>query len=301
MEHLLIKSERNPSVSKADFLNNVNCLFGILKGAYGLYDYWGETSFFRARQKLANQLERDPFSFSHAVSSLKQVFSEFVRDGHFEIDPVADTAPDPGFAVRETVFHGIPMIQCRKFYFDSPAEKQELERFSASFPKYRNADSLILDLRDNDGGSDLYIWNFLTGLFGAEPDYPCLFVQRYSPLFQTATGTDKNGTASWESDGVRIKSQKKIYVLINEKTASSAESAVAYLKTCDSATIVGTHTAGCFTCGNCITVYLPHSHIPVYFGTGMVLYEKTRNIDAEGGFQADMTYDDFLKHATQEG
>ena len=48
-----------------------------------------------------------------------------------------------------------------------------------------------------------------------------------------------------------------------------------------------------------MTIYLPHTHLPVHFGTGMVLYEKTRNIDAEGGFQADLSDEDFLRMITE--
>ena len=187
------------------------------------------------------------------------------------------------------------MIQCRKFWFDTPEEEQELQQFSKSYSRYRNDAPLIIDLRNNSGGSDLYIWDFITGLFGAEPDYPCKFVQNYSELFCEFAGIDKHGIQLAESEGVRIRSRKPIYVLINENTASSAESAVAYFKTIENVMIVGNHTAGCFTCGNCMTVYLPFSHLPVYFGTGMVLYKKTRNIDGEGGFRGEMTYEEFLE------
>ena len=293
MEQLLIKRELNPQVTREAFLEDVNSLFELLKSAYGLYDYFGDEAFLTARQTVIDKLEQDPFTFQAAVIHLTKVFSGFIKDGHFRIGLGEDANTEPDFAVRESVYHGIPMIQCRKFYYDSPAEQMELEQFSASFSKYRNSDPLILDLRDNSGGSDIYIWDFLTGLFGAEPEYPCLFVQRYSPLFQAATGVQKQGIESWESDGVRINCGKQIYVMINENTASSAESAIAYLKTSEHTTVVGTHSAGCFTSGNCITVYLPNSHIPVYFGTGMVLYEKARNIDAEGGFQADMSFEAF--------
>lgn len=41
--------------------------------------------------------------------------------------------------------------------------------------------------------------------------------------------------------------------------------------------------------------YLPHSHLPVYFETGMVLYEKARTIDAEGGFYADISCEEFQR------
>lgn len=293
MEQLLIKKELNQNVSREAFLEDIHCLFEILKGAYGLFDYFGEKSFLTAKQTILEILEQEAFVFHTAVTHLIDVFFRFIKDGHFRIGPDVDTIADPGYAVRETIYHGIPMIQCRKLYYDTPSEKMELEQFSASFSKYRNSDPLILDLRDNAGGSDLYIWDFLTGLFGVEPDYPCLFVQRYSPLFQAAAGVQKQGIESWESDGSRINCGKQIYVLINENTASSAEAAIAYLKTNEDTTVVGTHSAGCFTCGNCITIYLPHSHLPVYFGTGMVLYEKTRNLDAEGGFQADISFEAF--------
>lgn len=296
MERLLTKQALDRDVSKNEFLDDMDCLFAVLEEAYGLYDHFGAEAFGRAKRRIMEGL--DPYEFDKAVLSVKRVFSEFIRDGHFRIGPGAGGGDEADHAVRETDYYGIPMIRCRKFWYDSPAERAELERFASSYARYQNDAPLILDLRDNPGGSDVYIWEFLTGLFGAEPDYSCLYIQRYSPLFQAATGTQKLGIEAWESEGVRITSAKKIYVLVNEKTASSAESAVAYLKTCPNTVIVGTHTAGCFTCGNCITVYLPKSHLPVYFGTGMVLYEKTRNIDAEGGFWGDISFEEFHRMVT---
>ena len=296
MERLLTKQELDRNVTEAEFLDDMECLFAVLEDAYGLYDYFGAEAFQRAKHRIMEELE--PYEFDKAVSSVKRVFSEFVRDGHFRIGSGAGGDDKANFAILETDHHGIPMIRCRKFWYDSPAERAELEQFASSYAGYQNDSPLILDLRDNPGGSDVYIWDFLTGLFGLEPDYPCLYIQRYSPLFQSATGTKKLGIESWESEGARITGTKMIYVLVNEKTASSAESAVAYLKTSANTVIVGTHTAGCFTCGNCITVYLPNSHLPVYFGTGMVLYEKTRNIDTEGGFRADISFEEFHRMVT---
>lgn len=298
MERLLTKQELNRNVSEAQFRDDVDWLFAVLEEAYGLYDHFGAEAFRQAKHRILEELE--PYKFDRAVSCVKRVFSEFILDGHFQIGPGAGGDDEADYAVRETEYRGIPVIRCRKFWYDSPVEQAELERFASSYARYRNDAPLILDLRDNPGGSDVYIWDFLTGLLGAEPDYPCLYIQRYSPLFQTVTGTQKLGIESWESEGVQITSPKRIWVLINEKTASSAESAVAYLKTCANTVIVGTHTAGCFTCGNCITVYLPNSHLPVYFGTGMVLYEKSRNIDAEGGFQADISFEEFHRMVTNE-
>ena len=295
MNKLLIKQDINLQISKEAFLEDVDCLFEILQTSYGLYEYFGHEHFMEARATVIHRLDKVPFEARNAISILKNEFALFIKDGHFRIGPSEGEAASCDFAVRYLSYHGIPMIQCRKFYFDSPAEEKELEQFSSNYALFQNNESLIIDVRDNPGGSDIYIWNFIKGLYGTEPDYPCRFVQKYSALFREAAQVDKNGIKVVESDGIVIRSSKPVYVLINENTASSAESVVAYFKTVENTVIVGTHTAGCFSCGNCMTIYLPNSHLPVYFGTGMVLYEKTRNIDAEGGFQADISYEEFLR------
>lgn len=295
MNELLIKQDINFQVSKQEFLKDIDCLFEVLQSSYGLYEYFGHTRFMAAKSAVIRRINDAPFDARNAFSILESELSLFIKDGHFRIGPGKSETASCDFAVRYLSCQGIPVIRCRKFYFDSPEEEMELEKFSSNYVLFQNDDPLIVDIRDNPGGSDIYIWNFIKGLYGAEPDYPYTSVQKYSALFREAAQVNACGTQVTESDGVVIKSRKPVYVLVNENTASSAESAVAYFKTAENTTIVGTHTAGCFSCGNCMTIYLPHSHLPVYFGTGMVLYEKTRNIDAEGGFQADISYETFLK------
>ena len=253
MNPLLKKQEICYRVSREEFLADMDCLFDVLKEAYGLYGYFGEKVFTAAHAAITEKLKRGPFEIQEAISFVMDVFASFIKDGHFRIGPVDTGSIDPGFAIRYTDLNGISIIQCRKFWADTPEEEEELKRFSESYPMYRNDDPLIIDLRDNPGGSDNYIWNFIKGLYGADPDYPCIFVQKYSELFRQASRIDKEGMITHESDGVRIKSRKPIYLWVNENTASSAESAVAYFKTAENVTIVGTHTAGCFTCGNCMT------------------------------------------------
>ena len=298
MKRLLSAQDENPNISREEFLEDIDCLFEVLQGCYGLYLYFGHGRFLAAKAAVIRRVSASTFSFENAMTALKSEFASFIRDGHFRIGARTSGSADPGYAVRRTTMHGIDVIECRKFYYDTPDEEQQLIRFSGSYRDYQNEKPLIIDLRDNSGGSDLYIWDFITGLFGAEPDYPSRYVQNYSPLLCAYANIDREGIAVSESDGVTIKNRKPIYVLINENTASSGESAVAYFKTIERTVLVGTHTAGCFTCGNCMTIYLPNSHTPVYFGTGMVLYEKTRNIDAEGGFRGDISFAEFLKRIT---
>lgn len=299
MDALLKKQEIDLHISRAQLLEDVDSLFEILESSYGLYEYYGAERFRAAKTEICRAIMAEEFVMDDAANAMMRVFSAFLRDGHFRIGEEEKTETVSDYAVRHTVLHGIPMIVCRKFWYDSQAEREQLEHFAQSHPLYRDADTLIIDVRDNPGGSDVYIWDFIKGLYGTEPDYSCRYVQKNSALFRKyAAQWDLSDRADVEvtvCDGVRIPSRRKIFVLMNEGTASSGESAIAYLKTIENTVVAGDHSAGCFTCGNCMTVYLPHSHLPVYFGTGMVLYDKTRNIDAEGGFRGDISYETFLE------
>lgn len=301
IDKLLTGQPLDTSVSKTAFLEDVDCLMALLHDCYGGYDHFGHERFQAARDNVLLDMEAG-YDFHRAVESLKTHFYGAVKDGHFSVG-ATDAAPDAfDYAVRFDRWNGIPVIDCKKFWYDTPEEKAQLGAFVQSAGRYRNDAPLIIDLRDNPGGSDVYIYEFLRGLFGVEPCYSCRFVQRYSPLFREALKRQSiparymGDVEITEDDAVPIESRKPIYVLINEKTCSSGESAVAYLKTVSSAVTVGTHTGGAFSFGNCVRVWLPNSHLPVYFGTGMVLYEKTRNIDAEGGFRGDLSMDVFYEN-----
>ena len=302
MEKLLTKRTLCPNISKEDFQADLNCLFEILQTSYGAYDYFGHENFASAKAKVEQVLSSIPFDFHGTISSLNASLS-FIKDGHFRIGEADSPALAPDHAVRYSRLLGIPVIDCKKFWYDTDSEREELEQFAASGAQYRDNTPLILDLRDNPGGSDVYMWDFFKGLFGTEPSFPYKYIQKYSPLFRASLRQNgfeeiacfEGDTEVSEEDGQIVSSRKPIYVLINENTASAAESAIAYFKTVESAVLVGTHSAGCFTCGNCITVYLPHSHLPVYVGTGIILYEGDRNVDAEGGFQADLSVHEWKK------
>lgn len=45
---------------------------------------------------------------------------------------------------------------------------------------------------------------------------------------------------------------------------------------------------------------MPNSHFKAYFGTGLVLYDGDRNIDAEGGFFGDISFETFEKMLEEE-
>lgn len=300
IETLLTPQPLDPSVSKGAFLADLDCMMEILRDCYGGYDHFGHENFLKARNAVRRDVETG-CDFHSAVGSLKKHLCAVVKDGHFSIGPTASAPRRSDYAVRYDQWNGIPVVVCKRFYHENEAEQAELDGFVESAARYRNDDPLIMDLRDNSGGSDNYIHDFMRTLFGVEPCYSCRFIQRYSPLFRAYLRREgipipfDGDVEVREDDLIPIESRKPIYVLFNEKTYSSGESAVAYLKTVSSAVTVGEHTGGAFSFGNCVTIYLPNSHLPVYFGTGMVLYERNRNIDAEGGFRGDISMNEFLK------
>lgn len=297
-ERLLTPQPLDASVSKEDFLADIDCLMAVLRDCYGGYDHFGHDRFLAARDAVLEDVEA-AYDFHSAVESLKTHLCAVVKDGHFSIGPTASTPSRSDYAVRYDRWNGIPVIDCKRFYYENETERAELDGFVESAARFRNDDPLIIDLRDNSGGSDTYISDFIRSLFGVEPCYSCRFIQRYSPLFRACLRQEgipipfDGDVEVREDDLIPIKSRKPIYVLLNERTYSSGESAVAYLKTVSSTVTVGEYTGGAFSFGNCVTIYLPNSHLPVYFGTGMVLYEKTRNIDAEGGFRGDISMTEF--------
>ena len=313
MNELLKKKELNKNITTQQFIEDMDCLFENLKQVYGMYEYFGEEQFQRAKEEIIQCLQSETgdegktesnggqiqtVDFEHALDLVRRALS-FIKDGHFYIGKPSKPETRYPYAVRYGTFEGMDYIDCKKCYYDTPEEKQQLEEFAKLGKDYRNKEPLILDLRDNQGGSTVYIYDFLKDLIGEEPGYSLRFLQRSSALYRDylkMRGIDwtPEQPEQWAEEFCPVVSNEKpIYVLMNEKTASAAEEGIAFLKNMENVTLVGNHTKGCVSCGNCFPIYLPHSHLEAYFGTGLLLYDGHRNIDAEGGFQGDMDYETF--------
>lgn len=302
MNKLLIKQPLNENVSREEFIEDLVCLFQNMKDGYGMYDYFGADKFETAYEKTIRYLNSEThFDFRKTLQVLRGELS-FIKDGHFCIGEREGTFVSYDYAIRYSYYKGIPYIDCKKFYYDNEAERQQLEEFSKKGPKYKNDEPLILDFRGNEGGSTNYVFDFLSGLLGVEDiGYSCKFIQRCSELFLEWLKKENCEWNPLEEEAVTeeyyppIANAKKIYVLMDELSASAAEEGIALLRNIENVTIVGNHSAGCGACGNCMDFYLPNSHLKVYFGTGLVLYDGTINIDAEGGFKGDISLEEFEK------
>lgn len=304
MKAILQKRERNINVSKEEFCSDIELLFDELKNSYGGYDYFGEKAFVHAKQEILEKANTG-YDFEALESFMIEEFSKFIKDGHFSISGknvfvpqrkkiYEDENKNYDYAVKTYVVEGIPVFDIKKFWYDNDEEQAQLDTFAKSGENYKDAPCLIFDLRQNRGGSDTYLWDFMVGLNGEAPDYPMDFRQVYSDTFIEWLANEcdmhgfEEGIEEEKVEGKIIETTQKIYVLVDRRVASSGESAVANLKTMSSTVVLGENTNGCFFCGNCIHIYLPNSGICVYYGTGRLLYNKTQNIDELGGFAPDV-------------
>ena len=298
MNELLIKREINESISKDEFHSDILCLFKNLEESYGLYEYFGKERFDFAKDNILKLEYKD---LDSAISYIREQLS-FIKDGHFFIGKPKEIVNQYDYAITYSTYKGVKVIDCKKFYYDNDKEREELEFFEKNVDAYRNNDPLILDLRDNHGGSSLYIYNFLVNLLqNDEIGYSFKLLERNSKLIEDAIGQEylSDNPDVWvENKDNIIKNNKRIYVLFNENSASASEEALAYFRNMENVILVGSHSNGSFSCGNCISIYLPNSHLEVYFGTSALLYfldDKYVNIDSIGGFKGDISIEDFDK------
>lgn len=298
MKELIIKKEKNTAATKSEFIADLDILFDELKNSYGGYEYFGEERFLLAKENVLRQIENG-YSFENAVSILREEFTSFIFDGHFTVDGIPLHHRDRirpkvyDYAVKVQKVNGIPVFDIKRFYYDTEEEKLQLEAFAKSGAEYKNCPYLIFDLRMNGGGSDTYLWEFLEGLTGEQPEAPIDFLQKNSDTFveyvKEQYGMEiEPGIETYQSEGKMISCGQKIYILIDRYVSSSGESAIANLKAIEGTVVLGENSGGRYFSGNCIDIFLPNTGLSLYYGTGRVLYNGTQNIDELGGFAPDI-------------
>lgn len=121
-------------------------------------------------------------------------------------------------------------IHIKKF---SPTTFDELKRITEKVDDREGLDTLILDLRDNVGGAIDGLPYFLGPFIGPE--------QYAYQFFHQGEKTDYKTRIGWLPSLVRY---KKVVILVNEETQSSAEVMAATLKKYNVGVLVGTTTKG---------------------------------------------------------
>lgn len=128
--------------------------------------------------------------------------------------------------LRPRIFY----LKLKKF---SPTSLEELKNVTKRVDTGTKLDTLIFDLRDNIGGS-IDLLPYFLGPFIGEDQYAYQFLhQNKKEDFKTSTG--------WLASLVRY---KKVVILVNENTQSSAEVVASTLKKYNVGVLLGTKTRG---------------------------------------------------------
>lgn len=214
---------------------------------------------------------------------------------------------------------GIPIFTMRRMY-NVDSNDNSVELFAESANKAKNEDVIIIDIRGNIGGNDFGINEWFKNFTGKTPNKTSTLISLTSLLNNTlikrAFGentTTKNtqdsiseSTLSQRSnllelancnenkwyieklenkDDSLIKNNTKVFVLIDNHTASSGETFVRLLKNIENVIFVGTNTSGLGISDATNECILPNSKITVIYGSNLRLY----NDFTEGiGFESDI-------------
>lgn len=191
----------------------------------------------------------------------------------------------------------------------------ELEQFAQDATKLNDEDYLIIDLRNNGGGNNLYAQEWFRNFTGLDvPDgtlssyllsetirttmehnelYLSIMASRYNHFCEQYT------VPSWIPVGLPeapvsqypIANNTKIFVLMNSHIASAAEDFIQYLQLLDNVYLVGTNTEGCFMFGNVgRPIYLPNTGLDIDCGFSINVLPDFEHQDGQG-FEPDLWVD----------
>jgi len=206
---------------------------------------------------------------------------------------------------------GIPILDVNCLCRVTP-DDNTIEEFIKDSKKMRNKDTIIIDLRNNNGGSMVNVEEWYKGFTGSKLQKDIIQSGLYT---NTSVSLSKHNfeVKKNESDETKNKclevisgyeSEKyfpgwsnikyeefnppenkvKIFILLDESTASASEFFTYYLRKLDNVTLVGTNTNGCVLTGNCNSAYLPNSKIPLHISHKIYMNKEFHSIEGLGIF-----------------
>ncbi|WP_443660226.1 S41 family peptidase [Clostridium algidicarnis] len=208
----------------------------------------------------------------------------------------------------------VPIITMRKMY-DTDVNDKSTKLFAESAISLKDEPVMILDIRGNSGGQDIapitwfenftgeipqiesyslqlcsLINNYIARLAMKNIDYeilPAELKKEYDEEMQKANVEFNTWYAS-KTEEKRHKNNTIIFVLIDNKVASSGESFINYLKTLENVILVGTNTSGVYISNVYTRSQLSSSHININFGNTIIL---NKYCEEGKGFQPDIWID----------
>lgn len=204
---------------------------------------------------------------------------------------------------------GIPVLEVNSFCRISP-EDESIEEFIRDSYSLRDKENIIIDLRNNTGGSTINIDNWYRGFTGKKLQKDIIESSLYT---DTSIALSKNKFENKENEKEIVKEQcidviasyeekrffpgwspivyrefkpiendVNIYILVDKSTASAAEFFAYYLRKLDNVLLIGTNTNGCTLTGNCSTAYLPNSQIKLHLSHKLYMNKSFENTDGIG-------------------
>lgn len=206
---------------------------------------------------------------------------------------------------------GIPVLDLNCLCRVTP-EDNSIEDFIADSKKMRYKDLLIIDLRNNNGGSMVNVEDWYKGFTGVRLKKDIIQSGLYTNT-SVSLSKHKFKVKENESDETKDKclevisgyenekyfpgwssikyedfqppeNKVKVFILLDKSTASASEFFTYYLSKLDNVTLVGTNTNGCVLTGNCNSAYLPHSKIPLHISHKIYMSKEFNSIEGLGLF-----------------
>lgn len=224
----------------------------------------------------------------------------------FEYIPLYKTVEE---SYRYYEIDNIPVLEVNSLNRITP-EDNTIEDFIKDSRKMRYKDKLIIDLRNNIGGSIASLEDWYRGFTGQRLKQDMIQVGLYT---NTSIALSKNKFETKENEKEEVKTKcievisqyededyfpgwspimvedhkpvnnnVEVFILLDKSTASAAEFFAYYLRKLDNVTLVGTNTNGCILTGNCNSAYLPNSHIPLHISHKIYMNTDFTNIDGIG-------------------
>ncbi|MFC2120164.1 S41 family peptidase [Bacteroidota bacterium] len=209
-----------------------------------------------------NNTEVDKSRFSFRKKGNKECIEHLeLHRGRVKNPNVSKEKP---WELINNINRAIPILKVSTAVEDSISDN-----FYKSARLLRNSQVSLLDLRGNLGGSDIVARNWCKNFYNRDYHYA-----KGNAMFQ---GGEGNVASKWgpisisEHLNMDIKKDqminKKLFVLIDENTASSGETFIAVTKQIPGVVLVGENSRGCITYGNAeIVKKLPNSGISCRFG-----------------------------------
>lgn len=217
----------------------------------------GQYSSLTSRDGLAQTLTRDLYGLTHdkhlSVTVRRPPLA--LASGGGPVSPQRDRPTNAGFRRVEILPGNVGYLDLTMFL--RPVEHRDA--LSAAMQQLKSADALILDMRDNSGGSPATVALLLSYLF----DEPSL------PLFDIVprAGDTEHYATEPASAHIARNGRRPIWVLTSERTFSGGEGLAFLLQERQRTQVIGARTAGAanpgrpYAVNEAFEVTVPNGHI----------------------------------------